>query len=120
MITICNKCGLEVLYTNPIDFKFNYGSHFDLERWRFNLCDDCIEDIIRTFNVAPHGFMVDKYIPISEEKHKKLFEEWKITDEWDEFSVMTYGEILDLVGSIDKEYLNEKIIKYHPDRKIIE
>lgn len=120
MLHICNKCGCSIYYTTEIDIKFSYGSHFDLETWNIELCDSCLEDIVKTFNIVPNGFMTDKYIPISKEKHQRLFDEWKITDEWDTFSVMTYEEILSYTGGLDKEYLNKKILKYHPDRKIIE
>lgn len=65
----CNKCGkTKKLYGEDYkkaweaeEFKsfscsFGYGSKFDTENWIFDLCEDCLEDIVNTFKIKPEGF----------------------------------------------------------------
>jgi hypothetical protein len=60
----CNVCGKSFkdtgLYTefhNPMLHKFvvtfDYGSCFDMERWEFWKCEDCLLKEIKTFSVLP-------------------------------------------------------------------
>lgn len=51
----CNKCGKYVeedLDTiTPLCFTFEYGSNHDFEQWSFDLCDECLEEIVREFKI---------------------------------------------------------------------
>lgn len=55
---ICNKCGKEFLNNSSFDWdaqiinfniNFNYGSKYDTETWIFDLCENCLENEIKTF-----------------------------------------------------------------------
>lgn len=58
---ICNKCGKKFEYdeglcgwqnlVHKFVIKFAYGSKYDYERWDFDLCEDCIEEIVSTFKI---------------------------------------------------------------------
>jgi hypothetical protein len=58
---LCNKCGksfnvVDFENTNLIDsFKivFGYGSRFDGEQWSFDLCNNCIIEMVSTFKIPP-------------------------------------------------------------------
>lgn len=58
---ICNKCGKKIDVSNPIADKtvteisvnFGYGSAFDTQIWRFDLCDNCMVEITRGFRLSP-------------------------------------------------------------------
>ncbi len=60
----CNKCGMEYNTENceeewqwdtmhSINLSFTYGSNHDLENWHFDLCEHCIEEIVKDFKFAP-------------------------------------------------------------------
>lgn len=59
----CNKCGKKYenknwvgnLHEFHIDFA-TYFSKFNADKWNFDLCEDCIVDIVRTFKFTPEGF----------------------------------------------------------------
>lgn len=65
----CNKCGITKKLSGE-DFQkawdaeefqsfscsFGYGSKFDMEKWIFDLCGDCLEGIVNTFKIKPEGF----------------------------------------------------------------
>lgn len=95
---ICNKCGKEII-TNDNNYDdinlfhefavgFNYGSKFDMERWKFDLCEDCVLEIIRQFKFVPEGFLS---YGIQPKNPQKSFEIWKKT------------------GKIDKGYTKEEL-----------
>ena len=70
---ICNKCGERKKsgITNPftlVKIWFEYGSKYDDDYWEFDICDDCIDSIIKTFKYSPLGF-----------KKQEEFDEWKNT-----------------------------------------
>ncbi|PTX59984.1 hypothetical protein C8P63_110129 [Melghirimyces profundicolus] len=80
---ICNKCGKSV-QADSNDFEtdlihsfqteFGYGSGFDMEEWSWELCEDCLVDIVRTFQFAPDGFG-GEYRTESSESQQQRFEE---------------------------------------------
>ena len=62
----CNKCGnsavlvgtevereIESNAFQTIHLNFNYGSKFDLEHWRFELCEDCLDEFVKSFKHPP-------------------------------------------------------------------
>ena len=38
-----------------IKFSFGYGSKFDGEHWCFDLCDDCVEKLVKSLKYVPYG-----------------------------------------------------------------
>jgi hypothetical protein len=65
----CNKCGKsqelhgdeyqrewESVLFQTIVCSFGYGSKFDTDDWKFDLCEKCLVDIIRTFKHLPEGY----------------------------------------------------------------
>jgi len=70
----CNKCGTTKPIFSPKDPKykwnedlfhsfeshFGYGSNFDEEHWKFDLCEDCLVEFVETFIHKPEGYK--KYI----------------------------------------------------------
>ena len=60
---ICNKCGKTVKLDKDawqkqesiqhFEIHFGFGSRFDMERWEFDLCEDCIEKIVKPFKYKP-------------------------------------------------------------------
>ena len=57
---ICNKCGKiydceKVEYMTDLihnfELSFGYASEFDGETWHFDLCENCIKEIVNTFKV---------------------------------------------------------------------
>lgn len=64
---ICNKCGMtydddvseygyeewqwDTIY--PFKVEFGYSSKYDLQRWSFDLCENCIDEIVSTFKIKP-------------------------------------------------------------------
>ena len=133
-IITCNQCGKYKIYNkaelaiyldygnkmNNIEYNFSYGSSFDLQEWQYDLCEKCLLEHIKSFKYVPKGFMDNGSLQLSDEQRQKLFENWKNTNEWDELSVLSYDELVDLVGYFDVEYINNAILKHHPDRKLIE
>jgi hypothetical protein len=65
----CNRCGKhEKLtgdeYTREFQTNlyqtfypaFGYGSKLDMDRWTFDLCEECLIDFVRTFKHLPEGY----------------------------------------------------------------
>lgn len=55
---ICNKCGevSDVDYTNTDQefiLSFGYGSEYDMQNWKFDLCEKCLMKIINEFQIEP-------------------------------------------------------------------
>lgn len=88
----CNCCGKSFEVENSGSVQqfapmFGYDSQYDSSGfWRFDMCEDCLVNLVKGFKVVPEGFMRDKsYIQTFEldhDLHQKLFEEWKKTGEW--------------------------------------
>lgn len=132
----CNKCGTsrelkpngdwyeseEGLYANDvhnISLGFGYGSRFDMEQWSFDLCDDCLDDVVRTFKYAPDGFRYDGYTIIeTEEEKQKVFDNYRETGEWEELRFKTYEQLKELKGIYRKEYINEVVKENFPDKPL--
>mgnify|MGYP007112386548 CR=1 FL=1 len=60
----CNKCGhtseidvnrFELNKFQEVDFSFGYGSKYDMEDWEFHLCEDCVEELVKSFKYVPKG-----------------------------------------------------------------
>ena len=57
----CNKCGKEALAKDyesaslfhDIEIEFGYPSSRDGDIWNFDLCESCLEEIIKDFAIAP-------------------------------------------------------------------
>ena len=62
----CNKCGQSVSLKGPGDERdyktnefhafniaFGYPSKFDEERWKFDLCENCLVEFIKSFKHSP-------------------------------------------------------------------
>lgn len=90
----CYKCGKSDVITKGdyctqekyqgFSVSFGYGSDYDMERWSWTLCEDCLVDIIRTFKHVPDGFFLfPESIYIDKDRHQSVFEKWKVTGEWD-------------------------------------
>jgi hypothetical protein len=77
---------------SSISLGFGYWSKFDMEHWSFDICDNCLEDVIKTFKIAPDGFKVDSGWLVSEKEHQKVFEKWKDTGIWDDRHLYEYGD----------------------------
>ncbi|WP_143804811.1 hypothetical protein [Paraliobacillus ryukyuensis] len=127
----CNKCGKA--YKNEkkdhnldlfheFSTSFGYHSNFDMEQWSFDLCEDCLVDLVKTFKYVPSGFKLDNSFSLIEDQskeHQLLFDHWKKTGEWDEFMVTSYEDMVKFAGFINTDFLNKKIKKYHPNRLLI-
>jgi len=91
---ICNKCGKvekagetddEIGYfvhdMTSLILGFGYGSCYDTDVWKMELCDKCIEEFVSSFKIAPKGFfqypetlIMEDY---TEEGKTEIFNEWK-------------------------------------------
>lgn len=57
----CNKCSKECDHNKNYDvnlyhhFKvmFHYGSDHDFEKWKYNLCEQCVLEFVSTFQIEP-------------------------------------------------------------------
>jgi len=61
---VCNRCGKEFNLddddgssfngnlVHEFKIQFHYGSKHDMEKWSFDLCDNCIFDFVNTFKVS--------------------------------------------------------------------
>ena len=66
---VCNRCGMsfdcgEEFENNLIhnfNIGFGYGSKHDLERWSFDLCETCIEKLVKTFKIKVTKFDCDVF-----------------------------------------------------------
>lgn len=104
---ICNKCKKESINETwgesvfqHIRCSFGYGSDYDMENWSFDLCEDCLTDVIKTFEIVPDGWSADNYAPFCPQAS---FDKWKTTGEWDMEAGMTQEEIEEYGGSIYSE-----------------
>lgn len=65
----CNKCGNTHTFHGEFhekvwqddkfqsfDFNFGYGSKFDEENWKFDLCEDYLEELVESFVHKPEGY----------------------------------------------------------------
>lgn len=56
---ICNKCGREIPADNgypeegvfSVDYSWGYFSEKDGERHRFDLCEQCYDELLRSFRI---------------------------------------------------------------------
>jgi hypothetical protein len=82
--TTCNKCAKIVepeqvdhyvwetfAYEMYVDFK--EGSPYERERWKFDLCEECIIELVKSFKIVPEWFNFSK-------DPQKVFEEWKVSN----------------------------------------
>ncbi|WP_227939998.1 hypothetical protein [Alkalihalobacillus deserti] len=65
----CNKCG-KTKQLEGEDYErewqsnvfqsftthFGYGTRHDTEKWNFDLCEDCLTELVRSFKHLPDGF----------------------------------------------------------------
>lgn len=60
----CNMCGIEIEptfmwqggpYLHEIDLHPGYGSAFDMENIEFDLCDECLHNLILSFKIPVKG-----------------------------------------------------------------
>lgn len=127
----CNNCGKGVNIKSDTseewtdDIKnfhvdFGYESHFDGEKWSFDLCEECLVNLIKQFKHVPDGFKLDGYSDLSQEQHQQLFEDWKVDGTWDELKFKTYEELVEFSQLYNKEYINELIEKYHPGKPLLQ
>ncbi|WP_340032587.1 hypothetical protein NSQ20_12035 [Paenibacillus sp. FSL K6-1122] len=127
----CNRCGeqYENVYCDSerfignwdamiqsFKFAFGYGSKFDGEYWEFDLCEICLESIFKDFKYVPNGFRSDEYIQLDDERHQAVFDNWKVTGEWEDLKYHTYDELLEYEDLFNEDYFQKMIKKYHPDK----
>lgn len=105
----CNKCGRATKFEDDsdtdysineyqtINVGFGYGSRFDMQSWSFELCEDCLVDLLKTFKYSPSGFGQDSYYAYNEQQ---TFEDWKETGIIDLEAGATKEEIAANGGSI--------------------
>lgn len=114
----CNRCGVvtqlpddefESYYMTEqyahFGTEFGYGSKYDGERWSFDLCEDCLDAIVKTFKVAPEGFAGRGWVP---HDLQATFEKWRETGEIDIEAGMTAEQIAERGGSIYADYNEEE------------
>lgn len=130
--TVCNRCGKKNHIqegknhdfeddTQSIYLDFGYESKFDGEKWSFDLCDNCLEAIVKDFKYVPDGFKQDDYMLLDNEEHQRVFENWKETGEWEDLKFKTYEELKEMNnGWFNYEYINDAVKKYHPDKPELE
>lgn len=67
---ICNKCGksfncgdnnFNANLIHGFNMKFGYGSPHDLEEWKFDLCETCIDWLTGTFVIEPTKFEIGPF-----------------------------------------------------------
>ena len=118
-LEVCNKCGQEFKYTTDMIASFSYGSRFDMETWEFNICDDCIKELMQTFVVVPRGFMVNGSLELTPEQHQTTFDSWRETGKWEEMMCIPYEELISFRDYYEDEYINNCIRKFHPDKNLL-
>lgn len=108
----CNKCGdantdeeYDKERFSEINLTFGYGSDYDNERWSFDLCDDCLTELVKSFKHVPDGFGEDIYYA---KYPQVMFERWKETGKIDLEAGMTPEEIENQGGSIYSEYFEDE------------
>jgi hypothetical protein len=68
---VCNKCGsagsnssddqfAENLY-HSFEVQFGFGSDLDDIEWSFDLCDNCIKEIVKSFKIKPKSREIGPY-----------------------------------------------------------
>lgn len=120
MQTVCNKCGQSFEYASDMQVNFGYGSVYDMETWEFYICDDCIQELVKSFKIAPKGFKDDEYNPrLTSEQHQLTFNNWKDTGKWEEMMYIPYDELISYRGYFEDEYINNCIRKYHPNKELL-
>lgn len=122
----CNQCGKESEETTfdpcikSFSVGFGYGSIFDMERWCFELCEDCLIKLVSQFKHVPEGFREDNHSRYEQkEQHQALFDNWKKTGAWEELMCKSYEELVNLNGWYDTDYINDYIRTYHPDKPLL-
>lgn len=95
----CNKCGksidvepIEKTYADISLFhefivSFGLDSDFDMEVWKFDLCESCLLEFVSTFKIMPEWFANRAKYP------EKVFLKWKETGEYDSKVGWTEEEI---------------------------
>lgn len=107
----CNKCGKTTQLTGEeyeqewtkeeypeFHLSFGYGSSYDSETWQFNLCEDCLTELVKTFKRIPTGF--GEGGGYFAHHPQAMFEEWKGTGIVNFEAGMTPEEIEANGGSI--------------------
>jgi len=126
----CHKCGIWFESDNndttqSFHIDFSPASKYDFP-WDVTLCETCLEKIVKEFLIVPDNFMGEKaYVPIfisDHELHQSLFDEWKISGEWnyDENPWKNYygdGSQQELESYEEYEEYNEEISDAIEDRK---
>lgn len=113
-----SKDGLWDGQMQNFNFSWGYASSHDTETWDFDLCEDCIIGLIKTFKVVPEGFKLYE-MRLDPTRHQKVFDDWKETGEWEEYKYHTYEELVKYEGWLHPIYLNNLIEKYHPGRDLL-
>jgi hypothetical protein len=100
----CNKCskrstdeGYGHKSFQEFNTSFGYGSRYDSQNWSFDLCDDCLTELIQSFKIVPTGFGESSYYATYPQI---MFDEWKETGVVDLEAGMTEEEIAANGGSI--------------------
>ncbi|MCM2532155.1 hypothetical protein NDK43_06805 [Neobacillus pocheonensis] len=65
----CNKCGIKHVFRGEdherewqdnmfqsFKLSFGYGSKFDEEQWKFDLCEGCLIELVNSFVYKPEGY----------------------------------------------------------------
>jgi hypothetical protein len=118
----CNKCGKEYKKSHEEQYcwdakmqsfsaSFGYGSKYDMEHWQFDLCEDCLVEIIKSFKYVPDGFMQETSLYPIEKDHQKVFELWKNSGTWEPFINYTVEELEEYRGVFRDEYIDKLIEK---------
>jgi hypothetical protein len=47
----CNRCGEDKVDSTMVKIDFDYGSKFDMQHWVFDLCDDCVQEVVQDFKI---------------------------------------------------------------------
>jgi hypothetical protein len=127
---ICNKCGkVSAPYSDTmhqIDIRVGqYGN------WKFDLCEECLFGVVKEFQTVPQNFMSDPSViapfDTDHDLHQQLFENWKITNEWDcgdtnyyknyyneyedDFDINSPSEYEPETDEFIEEFYNEKTLK---------
>lgn len=65
----CNKCGksqeltgdewdrqMKLCKYQSVYISFGYGSKFDMDQWNFEICEECLVEMVRNFKHLPEGY----------------------------------------------------------------
>lgn len=119
----CNKCGeiFEPNYDNPTrQFRADEtNSGVFTSDFQFDLCEKCLIEIVKQFNIVPDNFMRRSgYVPSYIEDgdlHQELFEKWKLTEEWENDGDNPFRDYIHEDISYDNEEFD--ILQNMDDRK---